>query len=189
MTREQFIAAMRNVKATENSTRAYAEDSYAGLDEALRRINWQGFGGRYIVFITDASAREGNSPLASTHLATDQMRTQAQERGVAIYTLHLKTPAGRADHAIAEAQYKRLSAWPGIGSLYFPVEAGDPARFEADVKRMAQALVEQVRSPQKALQSAAPANGKPRARPTPCSRAWPVSAARWCCRTSGVKRA
>jgi hypothetical protein len=160
MTREQFIAAMGNVKATANSTRAYAEDSYAGLDEALRRINWQGFGGRYIVFVTDASAREGNSPLSSTHLATEQIRMQAQERGVAIYTLHLKTPAGRHDHAIAEAQYKRLSAWPGIGSLYFPVEAGDAARFEADVKRMAQALVEQVRAPQKALQSAAPANGK-----------------------------
>jgi hypothetical protein len=166
-TREQFVAAMRNVRATEHSSRAYAEDSYAGLDDALRRINWQGFGGRYIVFITDASAREGNSPLASTHLATDQMRAQAQERGVAIYVVHLKTPAGRADHAIAEAQYKRLSAWPGIGSLYFPVEAGDQTRFEADVKRMAQALVEQVKAPQKVLQGGAPANGKPEAKADP----------------------
>jgi hypothetical protein len=156
----QFMTAIESLKATKLSTSSFAEDGYAALDEALRRIGWQNFGGRYIVVISDASAREGNSPFSSTKLSTEQMRAHAQERGVAIYTLHLRTPEGKADHAIAEAQYKRLSAWPGKGSLYFPVEAGDPARFEVDVKRMAQALVEQVRAPQKVLQapsSAAPA--------------------------------
>lgn len=159
-TREQFLAAMGKLKATANSTRAFAEDGYAALDDALRKINWQGFGGRYVVYISDASAREGNSPLASTGLATEQMRTNAQERGVAVYAMHLKTPEGKADHATAEAQFKRLSAWPGKGALYFPVEAGDPARFEADVKRMAQALVQQVQSPQKALAAPAQPAGK-----------------------------
>jgi hypothetical protein len=158
-TREQFMAAMQSLKATPTSTRAFAEDAYAAIDQALRQINWQRFGGRYIVYITDASAREGNSPLASTRLATAQMRTHAQERGVAIYALHLRTPEGKNDHAIAEAQFKNLTAWPGKGALYFPVEAGDPAKFEADVKRMAQALVEQVRAPEKTLQAKEPAKG------------------------------
>jgi serine/threonine-protein kinase PpkA len=157
-TREQFLGAIQKVQATKSSTRAYAEDAYAALDEALKKIEWQKFGGRYIVYITDASAREGDSPLASTRMSTDQIRTLAQERGVAIYAVHLKTPEGKKDHAIAEAQFKRLSAWPGKGALYFPVEAGDGAKFEADVKRMAQALVEQVRNPAKALK--APAEAK-----------------------------
>ena len=156
--KDQFLAAIGKVKATKNSTRAYAEDAYAGLDEALRKINWNNFGGRYIVYITDASAREGNSQFASTRMSTDQMRTHAQERGVAIYAMHLKTAEGQKDHAIAEAQFKRLTAWPGKGALYFPVEAGDPAKFEGDVKKMAKALVEQVKSPEKAL--AAPQAGK-----------------------------
>ena len=159
-TKEQFLAAMANLKATPNSTRAFAEDAYAALDVALNKINWSRYGGRYIVYITDASAREGSSALASTRLGTEQLRTQAQERGVAIYALHLKTQEGKNDHAIAEAQFKRLTAWPGKGSLYFPVEAGDPARFEADVKRMAQALVDQVVAPQKALQAPAAADPK-----------------------------
>jgi hypothetical protein len=159
-TRAQFMAAIAQLKATPSSTRAFAEDGYAALDDALRKINWQGFGGRYVVYISDASAREGNSPLASTGLATEQMRTNAQERGVAVYAMHLKTPEGKADHATAEAQFKRLSAWPGKGALYFPVEAGDPARFEADVKRMAQALVQQVQSPEKALAAPAQPAGK-----------------------------
>jgi serine/threonine-protein kinase PpkA len=156
-TREQFMAAIQGLKATKISTSAFAEDGYAALDDALRKINWQSFGGRYIVYISDASAREGNSRFSSTHLSTEQMHTHAQERGIAIYTMHLRTPEGKDNHATAEAQFKRLTAWPGKGALYFPVEAGDPARFEGDVKRMAQALVEQVKAPQKALQAPAPA--------------------------------
>ncbi|KQP11871.1 vWA domain-containing protein [Pseudorhodoferax sp. Leaf267] len=156
--RAQFMAAMGTLKATKSSTRAYAEDAYAAIDESLRKINWQNYGGRYIVFISDASAREGGSPLAATKLSTDQVRLQAQERNVAIYALHLKTKEGEKDHAVAEAQYKRLSAWHGRAPLYFPVEAGDASRFEGDVRNMAKALVEQVKSPEKAL--AAPAKGK-----------------------------
>ncbi|MBI5258334.1 MAG: VWA domain-containing protein [Burkholderiales bacterium] len=157
--REQFMTAIKSLNATKVSTRAFAEDAFAALDEALRKINWQNYGGRYIVFISDASAREGNSPLASTKLKTAQLRTYAEERGVAIYAMHLKTPEGKSDHAIAEQQYRQLSAWPGRSSLYFPVEAGDPAKFEADVKAMAKALVDQVRAPLKALQAAPAAPG------------------------------
>ncbi|MES2687305.1 MAG: vWA domain-containing protein [Pseudomonadota bacterium] len=157
-TKEQFMAAMQKIQATKSSTRAFAEDGYSALDEALRKINWNNFGGRYIVYITDASAREGNSSLAASKMSTDQMRTNAQERGVAIYAMHIKTTEGQKDHAIAEAQFKRLTAWPGKGALYFPVEAGDPAKFEGDVKKMARALVEQVKSPEKAL--SAPPTGK-----------------------------
>ena len=159
-TREQFMAAIKSLAATKLSTSSFAEDGYAAIDEALRKISWQSFGGRYIVYISDASAREGNSPFSSTRLSTEQMRTHAQERGVAIYALHLRTAEGKADHALAEGQFKRLTAWPGKGALYFPVEAGDPARFEADVKKMAQALVEQVRSPQKALDAKPAATAK-----------------------------
>jgi hypothetical protein len=52
-TREQFLGAIQKVQATKSSTRAYAEDAYAALDEALKKIDWQKFGGRYIVYITD----------------------------------------------------------------------------------------------------------------------------------------
>lgn len=162
-TPEQFMSAMQAVKATKNSTRDYAEDAYAGLDDALRSINWGRYGGRYVVLITDASAREGKSPLASTGLATDQMRQQAQERGVAIYALHLLTAEGAKDHATAKAQYERLTAWPGKGPLYFPVDTRDTAKFESEVKRMAQVLVEQVAAPQKVLK--APAAPDPKADP------------------------
>lgn len=167
LNREQFLAAMQKVTATRSSTRAFAEDSYAALDQAARSIDWRAYGGRYVVFVTDASAREGNSSLASTRLSTDQMRTQLQERGIATYVLHLKTAEGQKDHATAEEQYRRLSDWPGRGPLYFPVEAGDPAKFEADVKRLAKSLVEQVRNPQSLLKSQKPPQTQPDGRAAP----------------------
>jgi serine/threonine-protein kinase PpkA len=150
--REDFLGSLQSIRATPNSTRAFAEDAYSGLDEAVRKINWNRYGGRYIVFITDASAREGNSPLAATRLGTTQLRSFAQERGVAIWAVHLKTAEGKADHALAEAQYRRLTQWPGGQQLYFGIEAGNPDQFQSQVKRMAQALVEQVSNPRRLLQ-------------------------------------
>lgn len=159
LSRDDFLKVLGQVQATKSSTRAFAEDSYAALDQAARSLNWKPFGGRYVVFVTDASAREGGSPIASTQLATDQVRTELQEQGIATYVMHLRTAEGQKDHARAEAQYKRLSDWPGRGPLYFPVQAGDPARFEADVRRLATALVDQVKSPQSLLTRPAPAPG------------------------------
>jgi serine/threonine-protein kinase PpkA len=161
--RQEFLASLQGIRATPNSTRAFAEDAYAGLDEAIRKVNWTRYGGRYIVFITDASAREGNSALASTRLDTQQMRAYAQERGVAIWAVHLKTPEGKADHAMAEAQYRRLTQWPGAPQLYFGIEAGNPDQFQAQIKLMAQALVDQVANPKRLLQGSAGAQGAPTA--------------------------
>jgi hypothetical protein len=142
----QFATAVKDVAASKVSTRAFAEDGYAGLVEAIQGIDWTGFGGRYLIMITDASSREGSSPLSSTGLGTEQVRQLALENGIATYVLYLKTPAGKDDHAIAGRQYEALTKYPNVGSLFFPVEAGDKQAFKRQVKRLAEALVNQVRS-------------------------------------------
>lgn len=143
--RAAFLDQVKDLRATPISTRAFAEDGYAGLEQAIRGIDWKGFGGRYIIMITDASSREGSSPLASTGLSTDQVRQLAEANGIALYILHLKTAEGRADHAAARNQYERLSTFPGVGALYFPVDAGDQGVFRDQVEKLAQTLVAQVR--------------------------------------------
>ena len=145
-TQTQFTEAVKDVAASKVSTRAFAEDGYAGLVEAIQGINWTGFGGRYLIMITDASSREGNSPLASTGLGTEQVRQLALENRIATYVLYLKTPAGKEDHARATKQYEALANYPNVGSLFFPVEAGDKRAFRGQVQRLAEALVDQVRS-------------------------------------------
>jgi len=163
-TQQQFEGAVQGVKASEVSTRAYAEDGYAGLVEAIQGVDWTGFGGRYLIMITDASSREGNSPLANTGLGTEQVRQLALENRMALYVLYLQTPEGKADHATAKKQYEALAKFPNVGSLYYPVEAGDQAAFKAQVKKLAEALVEQVKNagktPPTEKPGAAPAGDK-----------------------------
>lgn len=145
-TQAQFADAVKGVAASEVSTRAFAEDGYAGLVEAIQGIDWTGFGGRYLIMITDASSREGNSPLATTGLGTEQVRQLALENRIATYVLYLKTPEGKEDHPRAIKQYEALAKYPNAGSLFFPVEAGDQQAFKSQVQRLAEALVNQVRS-------------------------------------------
>jgi serine/threonine-protein kinase PpkA len=126
------------------STRSFQEDGFAGLVEAIDKLDWAPFGGRYIVFITDASSREAGNPLSSTGLNAAQVREKALAEGIAVYTVYLKTPAGAADHAKAERQYNELSDYPNIGSLFYPVDAGSVDLFRRSVDLLANAIVAQV---------------------------------------------
>lgn len=157
-TRASFLQSVGDLKASTVSTRTFAEDGYAGLEHALKSIDWDEFGGRYLVMVTDASSREGNSPYSGTKLSTEGVRQLVQDNKAALYVLHQLTSEGKGDHATAKAQYERLTAYPGIGSLYFPVAAGDPEAFKRVVQDLAEQLVDQVK---KAAAPAAPATVKP----------------------------
>jgi hypothetical protein len=98
--------------------------------------------------ITDAGPRLAGDPLASTGLDTNALRKRLAERGIVPWVIHLKTPAGAAegDHEFAEQEYRRLTNVEGIGSFYYPVEAGSVERFEAALSAMMDQLTSQVRA-------------------------------------------
>ncbi|MBX7021002.1 VWA domain-containing protein, partial [Providencia rettgeri] len=83
---EDFLAKVADLKQAKVSTVAYDEDAYAGVLEALDKVNWNDFGARYVVLITDAGALEGNNTYSSTGLDAPQLRIEAAKPGVAIYT-------------------------------------------------------------------------------------------------------
>jgi serine/threonine-protein kinase PpkA len=139
-----FLRQAAALKASNISTRTYVEDGFAGLMTAIDGIEWSGFGGRYIVLITDASSRDAGDPFGSTGLNAEQVREKALENSIAIYTVHLKTPAGADDHSRAERQYNLLSDYPNVGSLYYPIDAGSVDRFRTSIDALADAIVTQV---------------------------------------------
>lgn len=144
---KDFLNKIKDLKQATVSTAYWYEDPLAGVMHALDQIDWNQFGARYIVLITDASGMEGDDPLSSTGLNPDQVRIEASKPGVAIYTLHLKTPAGVKDHARAEAQYQALSTYtPTNTSLYYPVNAGDVNEFGKKVDALASAITNQVKA-------------------------------------------
>ncbi len=143
---EDFLDKIKNLKQATASTASWSEDTYAGMMEAIQSVQWNEFGARYIVLVTDAGALDGDNPLSSTKLEAQQVREEARKRGVAIYTLHLKTPKGTHDHAKAEGQYYELSHFsPTNTNLYYPVDAGDVDAFGQMVDSLADAITNQVK--------------------------------------------
>jgi len=141
-----FLNKIADLKPADVSTPSFNEDTYAGLIKAIDDIDWKKFGARYMVLITDAGAIAGQDELSTTQLDTAQVRLAAKEKGIALYTLHLKTPAGKRNHPIAQAQYEELTYNEIVGkSLYYPVDAGSVERFGAQVDGLASSIVEQAK--------------------------------------------
>ncbi len=144
---DDFLAKVADLKQAKVSSKAFDEDAYAGVMQAVEQIDWKPFGARYVVLITDAGALDGDDTLSATGLNAEQVRIEAANPGIALYTLHLKTPAGAKDHARAEAQYQALSTYAGTQtSLYYPVDAGDVDAYGRKVDALASAITAQVKA-------------------------------------------
>ena len=143
---KDFMDKVKNLKQASVSSKEFSEDAYAGISQALNEVDWNGFGGRYIVLITDAGAIDGDNPISSTGMGAQQLRLEAQHKGVAIYTLHLRTPSGKKNHEQASTQYNDLAFNNYLNkALYYPVNAGDVNEFGTKVSTLADALISQVK--------------------------------------------
>ncbi|WP_236102149.1 vWA domain-containing protein [Methylotetracoccus oryzae] len=142
---KDFMDKVAGVSAATVSSARFEEDAYAGVMEALRQVHWNDFGGRYVVLITDAGAIDGGDELSETKLGAEQVRIEAAQLGVAVLGLHLKTPAGKANHARAEKQYRTLTQHSQARRpLYYPIESGTVDRFGRQVDTLADTVVQMV---------------------------------------------
>lgn len=142
-----FLKKVADLKEAKVSSSLYDEDAYSGVLSAIDDIDWSPYGARYMVLITDAGAIDGSNKLSGSGLDASQLRLEAGNRGIAIYTLHLKTPGGKENHAKAESQYRDLSNFDSTQSnLYQAVSAGDLTMFGQQVDALAAAITEQVKS-------------------------------------------
>ena len=142
---QRFFSQVQTLDAATTSNVDFTEDAFAGIKSAIESNPWEDFDARNIVLVTDAATREANDALSSTRLGVDEMRQLAQDRGIAIWVLHLRTPRGGAkDHRQAEQQYRRLSEYPGIGDLYYGVGMGKAEDFGRVLQTLADQLAEQV---------------------------------------------
>ncbi|WP_240475008.1 vWA domain-containing protein [Terasakiella pusilla] len=143
---DDFLNKVKDLKPATVSSKRFDEDAYTGVMSALETVKWNEFGGRYLVLITDAGALKGGDELSGTGLDASQVRLEAQERGVALYALHLKTPQGKKNHASAQAQYEDLSTFQGIPKpLYYGVETGDVKQFGDIIDQLGMSIVANVR--------------------------------------------
>jgi serine/threonine-protein kinase PpkA len=142
---DSFLSRLRSLRDASVSSRDFTEDAYAGVKQAIESVNWSGHDARYIVLVTDAGAREADDPLSSTGLGAEDLRQMAQEKGIAIFVLHLLTDASMPDQAADAEQYRQLADFPGIGSLYYGVPTGNVQEFGKVLDALAGQITGQVR--------------------------------------------
>lgn len=142
---EEFLEQVEALSPATVSSARFNEDAYAGIMEALQSIDWNAFGGRYLVLISDAGALRAEDPLSGTELGAEEIRIEAEDRNVALHALHLQTDAGRRNHDSAERQYRSMTRNTAVGrSLYYGVEGGSVEAFGEIVDTLANEMVERV---------------------------------------------
>jgi serine/threonine-protein kinase PpkA len=139
-----FLSRLKSLRDASVSSQDFTEDAYAGVKQAIEGIDWAGHDARYIVLVTDAGAREANDPLSSTGLDAASLRQMAQQKGIAIFVLHLLTAATMPDQAADAEQYRQLADFPGIGSLYYGVATGNIEEFGRVLDALAGQITGQV---------------------------------------------
>ncbi|VAX09147.1 PpkA [hydrothermal vent metagenome] len=138
-----LLADAKEMQESKVSSKDFSEDAFAGINAALTELDWQPYGGRFIILITDASARSGSNRYSSTKLNARELNSKAQSQGIALLSLHLRSPIGNHDHERAELQYKGLSSWPNLPPFYYPLAAG-AEQFGAEVEQLADGLISQL---------------------------------------------
>ena len=151
-----FLSRLKSLRDASVSSRDFTEDAYAGVKQAIEGIDWSGHDARYIVLVTDAGAREASDPLSSTGLNAARLQQMAQQKGIAIFVLHLLTAATMPDQAADADQYRQLADFPGIGSLYYGVPTGDVQEFGKVLDALAGQITGQVRTAATNKQAPAP---------------------------------
>lgn len=144
---DEFKAKLKDLNQATVSSKLFDEDAYSGIYRALTDVNWDEFGGRYIILITDAGAIDASNELSTTHLDAAQLASEADAKNVAIFTMHLLTNSGKKanNHKKAQAQYRTLSYNQAIQeSLYESIDAGDVNAFGQKVDHIAKLLSSQV---------------------------------------------
>ena len=142
------IAEATNVATA--SSPGFNEDSLAGVEDAIDRIDWDQGGadpvdGRYVILVTDAGPNDVNDPNSRSTIGPAELQRDAEGRNIVVMTLHLKTRAGQGTHDYAATQYRKLSRF-GDGTFYYPIEGGSEDAFEATVTTLVTALTDHVRA-------------------------------------------
>ncbi|MEL7012558.1 MAG: vWA domain-containing protein [Pseudomonadota bacterium] len=136
------------------SSPGFNEDSLAGIEDAIDLIDWEQeesdgnpVNARYIILVTDAGPKDPRDPNARSPIGPAELQAEAEERNMAIMTLHLKTPAGSGTHEYAASAYRELSRFRGR-DFYFPIEGGSEEAFEGVASRLVTAITDHVRKVQ-----------------------------------------
>lgn len=141
---------LAKVEEAEISSHAFNEDALSGIKTAVDSLSWDKYSSRIVVLISDAGPLPASDAYASVKMDVAEMADYARTHGIWISVLHIKSPAGKHNHASAEKAYRTLSRLSDNRSNYLAIPAPTAAegarRFAAVTKTLASGLVSMVRN-------------------------------------------
>ena len=140
--RHELEKALAQVEEATVSTHAFTEDSFAGVKAAVDSLDWKQFGSRVVLLITDAGPLREGDPTSQTGFSPGVLVEYLKSRNIYLTTVHLKTPAGKADHATAAKAYIELSSRDDTKASYIPIDATTPAKGAAEFDAVTRSLAQ-----------------------------------------------
>lgn len=157
---DAFEQKIGEVEVATVSSLGFNEDGLAGVKAALDRDEWKNFGGRFVIFISDAGLRAADDPRSSTGLAPADINTYARDKYIGILSMLLATPAGTVYHGGAQAQYEALSYWEGTCQpAFYSVPEGALDDFGPTIDELTERLVQQIEAMSRAGTGAGATSG------------------------------
>ncbi len=91
---ETVLRNLSKIKPCKVPTEGFSEDMYAGLAVVVNQFDWRPFDGRFIILVTDASARQPGDPHSKISRSEyAQLKFNMNDKKLKVWPLHIKTSA------------------------------------------------------------------------------------------------
>ena len=138
--RKKIEQALTGLDEATASSHAFDEDAMSGVKDAVDKLSWQNYGSRAMLLVTDAGPLRGADPTSGTRLDPQEMADYVKSHSIWPTVVHVRTPAGKANHAQAEQAYRLLAKLPDNSASYVPLDAPTPAQGAKAFDRVGKAL-------------------------------------------------
>ena len=138
--REELERLLGSVREASVPTHAFDEDSYAGVKEAVDKLDWQRLSSRAILLMTDAGPLKEGDPASSTGLSAEGLADYLRANNIFLTAVHIKTQKGKKDHKYAEEQYRTLSMMSNNRASYVDINAPTPEQGSETFRRTGKVL-------------------------------------------------
>lgn len=126
--RRELEDALAKVREASVSSHDINEDSFAGIKEAVDHLNWQDYGSRVMLMVSDAGPLAGGDPTSQTGFSPETLADYLHQNNIFLTALHVKSPKNGKNQPYAAQAYRTLTMQSDNQASYIPIEAATPAQ-------------------------------------------------------------
>lgn len=126
--RKRLENALAQVREASVSSHDINEDSFAGIKEAVDHLNWQDYGSRVMMMVSDAGPLGAGDPASATGFSPEALADYLRANKIYLTALHVKNPRNASNQPYAADAYRTLTKQSDNQASYIPLDASTPAK-------------------------------------------------------------